>query len=70
MHEAFLVCIDNVGRADVVEPAWLANCFAVVEVRVVAVIDVAAVTRSWVRRINLLEDIVRSQGTGSGFCFR
>ena len=58
MHEAFLVCIDDLSSADVVDSTWLANCSTVVEVWVMAVIDEATVAGVRVRCINRLVDIV------------
>ena len=44
LHEAFLVGVDDISCANVVDAIWLADRFAVVEVRVMTVVDVASVT--------------------------
>ena len=44
LHEAFLVGVDDISCPDMVDNIRLADRFAVVEVRVMAVVDVASVT--------------------------
>jgi hypothetical protein len=70
LHKAFLVSQDVVRGADKVKSVRLADCNAVIKVRVVTVINVSAVAGTRVSGINAVKDIVRGEGAFSRLLIR